>query len=114
MITVCYFLVPAIMTLCGLWLTFAPPKKRNRFFGYRTRSSMVSQESWDFAQSYSGKIMLISGIATLLVTALLVFLIPAMRTDSIALIWAVCIQGLIVIVFIPLTEKELKKFKKEG
>lgn len=114
MITVCYFLVPAIMTLCGLWLTFAPPKKRNRFFGYRTRSSMESQESWDFAQSYSGKLMLISGVATLLVTALLVFFIPAMRTDYVILIWALCIQGLIVIVLIPLIEKELKKFKKEG
>lgn len=32
-----------------------PPKAINGFYGYRTSSSMKSQDRWDFAQQYSAK-----------------------------------------------------------
>jgi uncharacterized membrane protein len=32
-----------------------PPKKINWLYGYRTASSMKSQERWDFAQCYAAK-----------------------------------------------------------
>ena len=38
------------------------PKKINRLYGYRTKSSMKSQERWDFAQSYSNDLMFKYGV----------------------------------------------------
>ena len=38
-----------------------PPKKINSLYGYRTSSSMKSQERWDFAQIYSAKEMFKAG-----------------------------------------------------
>ena len=32
-----------------------PAKKRNMLYGYRTTSSMKSQESWDVAQAYGAR-----------------------------------------------------------
>jgi uncharacterized membrane protein len=34
-----------------------PPKKINGWYGYRSASSMKSQERWDFAQIYSSRFM---------------------------------------------------------
>lgn len=49
-----------IVIICGIIFLFAgliqyrfPPKKINSLYGYRTRSSMKSQERWEFAQQYS-------------------------------------------------------------
>ncbi|MGB1449269.1 MAG: SdpI family protein [Flavobacteriaceae bacterium] len=54
-----------ILTLCGgifllsgyIQLRF-PPKKINHLYGYRTATSMRSQECWDFAQAFSAKKMI--------------------------------------------------------
>jgi uncharacterized membrane protein len=32
-----------------------PPKKINHFYGYRTKTSMRSQEVWNYAQTFSAK-----------------------------------------------------------
>ncbi|MFT4662476.1 MAG: putative membrane protein [Patiriisocius sp.] len=39
-----------------------PPKKINSLYGYRTSSSMLNQERWDFAQKFSGKLMVNTGV----------------------------------------------------
>ncbi len=44
-----------------------PPKKINKFYGYRTKSSMKSQERWDFAQEFSNDLMLKYGILLTLI-----------------------------------------------
>ncbi|WP_445453405.1 SdpI family protein [Flavobacterium sp. 25HG05S-40] len=49
------FVAAALVTLCF------PPKKINYLYGYRTITSMKSQQVWDFAQRYSGIKMLQSG-----------------------------------------------------
>lgn len=41
--------------IAGVIMLKYPPKKINYFYGYRTKSSMKSQERWDFAQNYSAK-----------------------------------------------------------
>src|SRR5690606_32411124 len=38
------------------------PKKINGLYGYRTQTSMQSQQKWDFAQTYSSKIMMLTGL----------------------------------------------------
>jgi hypothetical protein len=53
------FFIPTISGLifiiAGIVLLKFPPKKINAIYGYRTSSSMKSQERWDFAQIYSAK-----------------------------------------------------------
>ena len=41
----------------GIFVLKYPPAKINTIYGYRTKRSMQSQESWDFAQTYSTKLM---------------------------------------------------------
>ena len=58
-------LVGALYAVCGALMYKAPPGKINHFFGYRTRKAMKDQASWDFAQKYSGRMMVYWGIITM-------------------------------------------------
>ena len=44
-----------IFLLAGYIQFRFPPKKINHLYGYRTSTSMRSQECWDFAQTFSAK-----------------------------------------------------------
>lgn len=44
-----------VFILAGLVQLIFPPKKINSRYGYRSVSSMKSQETWDFAQKFSAK-----------------------------------------------------------
>ncbi|WP_162262218.1 SdpI family protein [Candidatus Methanomethylophilus sp. 1R26] len=88
-----------------------PPKDPNHFCGYRTQRSMMSGESWKFAQVYSGKKMEWFGLVMMLPAA--VSMIPAMDfdDDGIALLMAAVMMAELAIMMVPiiLTEKALKK-----
>ena len=45
----------ATFLLVGWMLQRFPPKRINRWSGYRTRRSMKDQAHWDFAQRFSGR-----------------------------------------------------------
>lgn len=45
-----------------------PPISINTLYGYRTKKSMKSQKTWDFAQLYSAKKMTIIGFVMLLLS----------------------------------------------
>lgn len=47
-----------IFIVVGFIMYKFPPKKINSLYGYKTSSSMESQEKWDFAQNYSSKEMM--------------------------------------------------------
>lgn len=55
-----------IFLIAGAVLYIFPPKKINSFYGYRTASSMSSQERWKFAQQYSALRMVEAGVFLLL------------------------------------------------
>lgn len=55
-------LVGIVFILAGAIMYVFPPKKINSFYGYRTASSMQSQQKWNFAQTYSAKIMMLTGL----------------------------------------------------
>lgn len=55
-------LIPAIMFIIGLVWVSNPPKNINSLYGYRTKRSMRSQETWDFAHRLTSKIWLITGL----------------------------------------------------
>ena len=48
-------LVGFIFIVTGYIQQRFPPMRINSFYGYRTGSSMKSQERWDFAQQFSAK-----------------------------------------------------------
>ena len=54
--------VGIVFILAGVILYVFPPKKINGLYGYRTQTSMQSQKKWDFAQTYSAKIMMLTGL----------------------------------------------------
>lgn len=72
------FLIPIttgpIYMMAGFLMLKFPPKNINSLYGYRTGSSMDSQEKWDFAQPYSGKVMLQAGAALSLCALLGLFI----------------------------------------
>lgn len=47
--------VPIVMIIFGNMFLKNPPKEPNWAFGFRTKFSMKSQETWDFAQNLNGK-----------------------------------------------------------
>lgn len=105
-----------ILITCGLTgLLFAisgyilyrfPPKKRNWWYGYRTAASQKSQERWDFAQKYSGKLVALWGLALLAVGLLgSLFNLPVLLAILLGLFLplAVCIHLFIA------TERAIKR-----
>ena len=51
-----------ILLVAGAVMYRFPPKKVNIIYGYRTMSSMKSQERWDFSQRYSAKELMKFGV----------------------------------------------------
>ena len=49
-------LLPCVMMGFGREFMKNPPKEINPGYGYRTTMSSKSQETWDFAQRYMGKV----------------------------------------------------------
>ncbi len=68
------FMIPAlvglVMLIVGLiWLKY-PPKEINALYGYRTKSSMKTQQRWEFAQKIGAKEMIIAGVILLIIAPL--------------------------------------------
>ena len=96
-----------IFTLLGWAFHQNPPSEINNFVGYRTRSSMKSQERWDFAQRYSSKQMCTGG-SCMIILSLLSYFIPVdteyKQTGGLILL-VVCALYLIVSTEIALKRK---------
>jgi uncharacterized membrane protein len=60
------FLIGVIFLITALIMYFFPPKSINHFYGYRTSTSMKSQEVWDFAQRYSSVKLMQSAVLLML------------------------------------------------
>lgn len=58
----------AVFIIAGIILSLFPPKKINSIYGYRTASSMRNKETWDQANKYSSRLMIILGIVILLIS----------------------------------------------
>lgn len=95
-----------IFMLAGIVMLYFPPKKINSLYGYRTPSSMKSQERWSFAQEYSAKEMIKLGGLLLLTSILGLIYQP---TQSIAMIIGLALMILMVIVLFVRVERAIKK-----
>ena len=99
-----------IFVIVSLLLLKFPPKEINSFYGYRTSTSMETQEQWDFAQRYSSIMMLKCGIGMILISLIGPFLTGV---DAAFLsISAIVVLLLPVAILFYKTEKAIKnKFK---
>ena len=68
-------IIPITIFTIGVLYLKRPAKEINWMYGYRTQKAMKSQESWDFAQKYFGKVCFRLGIG-LIVFVLLFCLSP--------------------------------------
>ena len=104
-------LIPFTMTGFGRYFLKSAPKEINTIFGYRTTMSMKNKDTWIFAHHYCGKLWYVSGIISLIITA--IALIPVMREteDTIGAVGGVlCGMQMIPLIgsIIP-TEKALRR-----
>ncbi len=107
-------LIPAIMLLFG-WLLAAPSNtvgKPNHFFGYRTKASMRSQQTWEFANRYCGRLWMKWSIPILAVSLAVFFLLDVSETAITVITLG---QLLPMFITIWLTEQALKQeFDQNG
>lgn len=95
-----------IFSIIGIIFYFFPPKKINYIYGYRTSTSMESQERWDFAQKYSA-IKMIQGSVFLLAVSGLGLLFSLSQSQQVLIGFTALIVHIVGMFY--LTEKALKK-----
>ncbi len=108
-----------ILGLCGLIFLFAgivqtkfPPKKINSLYGYRTSSSMRSQEAWDYAQKYSAKVSIWVGVI-MIIFGLIFLLLPNISNDYRVWFSLLIIFTLVAFLIISTEIKLKRKFGKK-
>lgn len=94
-----------IILVVGLLLKRFPPAKINPYYGYRTPSSMRSQERWHFAQRYSASVMIRMG-ATVTPFAILGLFVSWPPVTS--MIVALAVVGAMVAILLVGTERAIR------
>lgn len=101
------FLTGLIFFLVALIMYYYPPKNINSLYGYRTSSSMKSQERWEFSQRFSSLRMIEGGLFLMVFSFLkLAF------SFSVAIEMTISITALILVVIYLLLTTELAIKKK--
>ncbi len=102
------FIIPVLagssFVIIGTIMLKFPPKTINSIYGYRTSTSMKSQERWDFAQCYSAKEMIKSGAILALTSPLSLFYNP---TEAIGTAVGLGLMLATVIIWIVKTERAI-------
>jgi len=108
-VLILFLLVGSIYLVCGALLYKAPPGRINHFMGYRTGRSMRDQRSWDFAQKYSGKMMIYAAVVAMAMGISVWMVFP---DDALVACIVVIPQTLTIIPVITITESKLKGMQK--
>ena len=95
-----------VFLVAGVIMNKFPPKAINSLYGYRTAASMKSQERWDFAQRYSSRKFMQTGVMQLLIALINCFYrLPA----TFGIISGLLLMILCLALLIFKTEKELRQ-----
>ncbi len=103
-------LIPIIIIILGFVFRNVSTKI-NYIYGYRTARSMRNQDTWEFANRYSGLINIRMGIIFAII-GLVISLLTYNKSDvvqGVTLVIWVTIETIGIIATIPPVEKELKK-----
>jgi uncharacterized membrane protein len=99
----------------GLLMMLRTPKEINSVYGYRSRMSGICGDTWDFANRYAGKLLLYSGIGTLVFSFILIIVFKNAESFPYVVLALIFIQLIPVFVVVLLTEIALKqKFDEHG
>jgi len=94
---------PVILGI-AVFFRIYPPAEINHTYGYRTATSMSSQEAWREAQVYNANLMIVAGVALVFYQVISAML---MR-PALSLATSVILLLLAVFAVLPLTEAHLK------
>ncbi|TAH17609.1 MAG: SdpI family protein [Cytophagales bacterium] len=108
---IAYFTIMILHLAIPIVLKAYPPKSINAFYGYRTKSSMLNEDTWQEANTYFSKNLLQLSLVFVPLQIVIFFLVETRTALTIAL----TIFSLVAIVSIILTEKHLNSiFDKSG
>lgn len=110
-------LIPVTMILLGKAFTKKAPRRINHIFGYRTRRSMMNEDTWKFAHECIGKLWYICGLVLLPLSAAAMLFVLGKDADTVGTFGAILtfLQMLPMIGAIPVTEYALKNnFDEHG
>ena len=114
---VCNLIVPIIMISAGRMMWKNAPDKINRVYGYRTKYSMINDDTWRFAHDYCGRLWWKIGWKMLILSVLVQILFYHGNEDTIGTVCLVLcnVQLVGLILSIIPTEIALRKtFDKDG
>ena len=110
-------LIPLTMIFFG-WLLFRKtPKEINYVYGYRTKRSMMNEETWRFANQYFGKAWYLCGLLSALLSVIAIAIVFGKGPGTAGTVGGsiTMLQMLPLIGAIVPTESELKKnFDENG
>ena len=103
----------AAFIVAGIVLIRNADMEINNTFGYRTPRSTKNQETWRFANIYSGKIFIIGGVIGLAMIIAAALIMKSMGVKKLIWLVGVILELVIVFTVIPInmvsTEKQLIK-----
>ena len=104
-------LIPLLMIGLGKLLTKHPPKRINGVSGYRTKRSMKTQETWEFAHRHFGNLWFKLGLVLIPLSVLPLIFVYGKDIDQIGIVGAVVTLFEIVPMIVPVfsTERALKE-----
>lgn len=101
---------PLLLILSLIFKAF-PPKDINWIYGYRTKRSMRSQETWEASNQYSADLMMWVGIITTIAQVILYYLFE----PATAVLVACGIMCILLVSTLFVVERYLKEnFDSEG
>ena len=110
-------LIPLTMLFFG-WLLFRrTPKEVNYVYGYRTKRSMMNEETWRFANQYFGKVWYFCGLISVPLSVIATALVFGKGTETVGMIGGIItmLQMIPLVGAIISTESALKKnFDENG
>lgn len=108
---VAVLLTPLIMIGFGRLFMTNPPKEINSVFEYRTKRSMRNRDTWIFAHHYVGKLWFMCGFISAPLSLVPMLCVVGENADVVNLtgLILVCIQAVLLIATMVLTERALKK-----
>ena len=110
-------LIPLTMIFFG-WLLFRKtPKEINYVYGYRTKRSMMNEETWRFANQYFGKVWYLCGLISVPLSVTAIALVLGKGTETVGTIGGIItmLQMIPLVGAIIPTEIALKKnFDENG
>lgn len=99
--------IPIFMIITGFIFLFFAPKKMSSLVGYRSKTSMSSQDAWDYAQKLRGKTWLIVGIIIFICSSFLMQLLSV--NEEVIVITIITLQMVVLYGSYIFVEKSLKK-----